>query len=122
MELINILFHFLLFKHFFLNFYSKYFCDTCHSKQDATRSITIVKLPPVLNVQLLRFVYDQKTAKKTKLKTRIKFPLTLDFTQILSKLNNSSESFPEYELCGILVHKGQSAYGGHYIAHIRNEL
>jgi ubiquitin C-terminal hydrolase len=26
-----------------------------------------------------------------------------------------------YDLCGVVIHCGPSAYGGHYIAHLRNE-
>ena len=38
---------------------NRYSCDNCKSKQDATRRIQLLELPPVLNVQLLRFVFDR---------------------------------------------------------------
>ena len=34
-----------------------YFCDSCQSKQTATRSLVLTRAPCVLNLQLLRFVY-----------------------------------------------------------------
>jgi ubiquitin C-terminal hydrolase len=37
---------------------NKYFCLRCNSKQDATRRMKILRLPPVLNLQLMRFIYD----------------------------------------------------------------
>jgi ubiquitin carboxyl-terminal hydrolase 48 len=72
----------------------------------------------------MRFVYDQKTGKKKKLKTRIAFPHELDMTPHLSKNENVENGTKEmrYELSSVLIHKGPSAYGGHYIAQVRDEL
>ena len=36
-----------------------YHCPTCQSKQKATRKIVLETLPPVLNLQLLRFIFDR---------------------------------------------------------------
>lgn len=38
---------------------NQYFCSTCSMKQDATRKIALRRLPKVLNLQLLRFVFDR---------------------------------------------------------------
>ena len=51
---------------------NKYACVNCGNLQDATREVKLESLPPVLNIQLLRFVYDLKTFTKKKLKTKIK--------------------------------------------------
>ncbi len=37
---------------------NKYSCAVCQEKQDAERFISITELPPVLNLQLMRFYYD----------------------------------------------------------------
>lgn len=37
----------------------QYYCNQCNSKQDAVRKICLTTLPPVLNIQLMRFVYDR---------------------------------------------------------------
>jgi ubiquitin C-terminal hydrolase len=37
---------------------NKYRCGTCQMDQPAGRSFKLKKLPPVLNLQLMRFVYD----------------------------------------------------------------
>lgn len=37
----------------------QYYCDSCGSKQNATRRIRLRNLPPILNIQLLRFVFDR---------------------------------------------------------------
>lgn len=38
---------------------NRYFCENCQSKQNATRKIRLLKLPPTLNLQLMRFVFDR---------------------------------------------------------------
>lgn len=37
---------------------NQYFCEHCHSKQDATRQLRISVLPPLLCISLQRFVFD----------------------------------------------------------------
>jgi len=37
----------------------RYHCTVCKSKQDATRSMKLDVLPPVLNLALMRFVFDR---------------------------------------------------------------
>jgi len=37
----------------------QYFCSICQKKQDAIRRTQLLKLPPVLNLQLMRFVFDR---------------------------------------------------------------
>lgn len=36
-----------------------YSCAKCQTKQEACRYIKLCSLPPILNLQLLRFVYDR---------------------------------------------------------------
>ena len=38
---------------------NQYYCTHCNSKQNAARYIELHSLPPVLNLQLLRFVFDR---------------------------------------------------------------
>ena len=38
---------------------NQYYCTQCNSKQNAARYIELHSLPPVLNLQLLRFVFDR---------------------------------------------------------------
>lgn len=39
---------------------NRYFCETCQSKQNATRRIRLLSLPGTLNLQLMRFVFDRQ--------------------------------------------------------------
>ena len=47
----------------------KYFCSKCNAKRDAKRRAVITKLPEVLTVQLMRFVYNMQTMMKEKVRT-----------------------------------------------------
>ncbi|XP_077998127.1 ubiquitin carboxyl-terminal hydrolase 48-like [Glandiceps talaboti] len=96
---------------------NQYLCERCNAKQNATRRIQIHKLPTVLNLQLLRFIFDRQTGRKKKLNTYIQFPEVLDMTPYMA--NQDSEVL--YDLTAVLIHRGPSAYSGHYIAHIRDK-
>ncbi|KAG1827163.1 cysteine proteinase [Suillus subaureus] len=86
---------------------NKYLCSRCESLQDATRYTELRNLPPVLHFSLLRFVYDFASMERKKSKHNLLFPTTLDMDQ-----------FNIYELRGVLLHKGPSAYHGHYEAQV----
>ena len=88
-----------------------YFCSKCNTKTNAEKFIEINKPPPVLNFQLLRYVYDMTTLTKKKLKTKIKLSshITLPVT------NEGEKSGEEYLLVSVLNHIGSSAYSGHYV-------
>ncbi|PPQ64679.1 hypothetical protein CVT26_002769 [Gymnopilus dilepis] len=100
--------------------------NNCEALQDATRYTELRELPPVLHFSLLRFIYDVSTMERKKSKHTISFPLTLDMRQFLGpkEMRESSLSFDNqdylYELRGILLHKGTSAYHGHYEAQVKD--
>uniref|UniRef100_H3BXY1 Ubiquitin carboxyl-terminal hydrolase 48 n=1 Tax=Tetraodon nigroviridis TaxID=99883 RepID=H3BXY1_TETNG len=95
---------------------NRYFCESCQSKQSATRRIRLHSLPPTLNLQLMRFVFDRQTGHKKKLNTFISFPEQLDMGPFLEGKHGSCV----YELSAVLIHRGISAYSGHYIAHVKD--
>ncbi|KAF5330471.1 hypothetical protein D9619_005916 [Psilocybe cf. subviscida] len=102
---------------------NKYFCSRCESLQDATRYSELRQLPPVLHFSLLRFVYDFDTMERKKLKHSISFPKTLSMNKYVGSKNTRNTNATEvednlYELRGILLHKGASAYHGHYEAQV----
>ena len=107
------------------NSFDRYLCGQCNSLQDAVRYTELRKLPPVLHISLLRFVYDLKTMERRKSKSMIVFPKVLDMNQFLgssaerkASALSSGASSNIYELRGILLHKGPSAYHGHYEAQV----
>ncbi|KAH9483698.1 Ubiquitin carboxyl-terminal hydrolase 48 [Psilocybe cubensis] len=105
---------------------NKYFCSRCESLQDATRYTELRQLPPVLHFSLLRFVYDVSTMERKKSKHSIAFPLVLDMQKYIGSKNarkkpSSADNEDNiYELRGILLHKGTSAYHGHYEAQVHD--
>ncbi|KAJ7581164.1 hypothetical protein C8J56DRAFT_866417 [Mycena floridula] len=105
---------------------NQYLCAVCESLQDATRYTELRSLPPVLHFSLLRFVFDIATLERKKSKHAICFPVTLDMNKFLGKnvaKKNAAPNDPNcddnvYELRGVLLHKGASAYHGHYEAQV----
>ncbi|KAL4067914.1 hypothetical protein J3A83DRAFT_4097639 [Scleroderma citrinum] len=103
---------------------NQYHCSHCEALQDATRYTALRALPPVLHFSLLRFVYDFASMERKKSKHNLLFPTTLDMGQFLGyKASGSSKTSREsenqiYELRGVLLHKGASAYHGHYEAQV----
>ncbi|KAF8843558.1 cysteine proteinase [Paxillus ammoniavirescens] len=103
---------------------NKYSCSNCASLQDATRYTELRSLPPVLHFSLLRFVYDFASMERKKSKHNLLFPTILDMSRFVSPEKSAGgagqgESVGNtYELRGVLLHKGTSAYHGHYEAQV----
>lgn len=56
--------------------------------------------------------------QKKKLNSYIQFSQTLDMAQYLNSSAQNDASSKEkymYNLCAVLIHKGSSAYSGHYV-------
>lgn len=97
---------------------NQYFCESCETRVDATRSIKLRSLPDVLNFQLKRCVFLPKTTTKKKITSAFCFPGELDMGQ---RLFEPSHSGLIYDLSAVLIHKGTAVNSGHYIAHIKDE-
>ncbi|TBU50715.1 cysteine proteinase [Dichomitus squalens] len=105
---------------------NKYFCQQCDNLQDAKRFTELHDLPPVLHFSLLRFVYDFASMERKKSKQTILFPTCIDMDRFVGDEDtrkqrgqrHAKESKNLYALRGILLHKGASAYHGHYEAQV----
>ncbi|KDQ17979.1 hypothetical protein BOTBODRAFT_104384 [Botryobasidium botryosum FD-172 SS1] len=107
---------------------NKYFCSKCDSLQNATRYTELRNLPPVLHFSLLRFVFDLATLTRKKSKESISFPDVIDMARFVGEGSKGrgkggGRAGPQvspdvYELRGVLLHKGASAYHGHYEAQV----
>ncbi|KAG0615456.1 hypothetical protein M758_5G042500 [Ceratodon purpureus] len=95
-------------------------CESCQMRVDATHCTKLRSLPPVLNFQLKRFVFNMKTLTKKKVTSKFSFPRTIDMGPRLSAYGEN-ESTAIYDLSAILVHKGSMANSGHYVAHIKDD-
>jgi ubiquitin C-terminal hydrolase len=91
---------------------NQYMCDICKKKCDAERRIVLSELPEVLNLQLLRFVFDAQALAKRKLKDNVEIPSQLELT--ISK----SDTPVIYDLTAVLYHRGAGAHSGHYVAEV----
>lgn len=94
---------------------NQYFCAKCGCKRDAVRSSIFEKMPPVLNVQLSRYVFNRKSLAKEKLSDPVLLPRTLAL-KAKGKERKLGLVEHRYVLCAVMRHKGKSAYSGHYIA------
>lgn len=88
---------------------NQYFCQSCGTKRDATRSAEITNLPPILHFSLLRFVFDPKTYERRKSRASITFPR---FVQLGGH---------SYHLQAIITHSGPSAHEGHFVCETQDE-
>ena len=95
---------------------NQYFCQGCQCKRDAKRCVRLCKLPPVLNLQLNRFIFDMSTGRKKKLNSFVQFPQVLEMASYLREEPSDENT---YCLTGVLMHVGAEASHGHYIAHIQ---
>jgi len=89
---------------------NQYSCECCQAKRDALRSVTFRELPPLLNVQLSRYVFDRKKFVKKKLTDKVLLP------RVLTVPMQGKDVDSKYLLCAVMKHHGSSAYQGHYIA------
>ncbi|CAK9021553.1 unnamed protein product [Durusdinium trenchii] len=89
---------------------NKYQCKQCKQKVDATKRFSIHSSPPLLSFQLKRF--DFSHGSRGKLQKNVKFPLSLNIAPYTSHRDREAK----YNLYGLVVHCGQSAKSGHYVA------
>lgn len=99
----------------------RYFCSKCEELVDAARFAAYNTFPPVLHFSILRFVYDLSSMERKKSKHTINFPLSLDMNQFLAAERRNVDPLM-YDLRGVLLHKGASAYHGHYEAQVFDVL
>ncbi|CAN4123360.1 unnamed protein product [Withania somnifera] len=97
---------------------NQYYCGSCATRVDATRSIKLRSLPVVLNFQLKRCIFLPNTTTRKKITSAFCFPEELNMTR---RISEHFQSELMYDLSAILIHKGSAANSGHYVAHIKNE-
>ena len=84
---------------------NKYSCEQCNGKQDAKRWIEITQFPTHLMLVMHKFSFDVKACDFKKEKTPV-YP----GDGIVNLCNNT------YEMYGAIMHYGESAMKGHYVA------
>ncbi|CUA77974.1 ubiquitin carboxyl-terminal hydrolase 22/27/51 [Rhizoctonia solani] len=97
-----------------------YKCDKCEkSSNDATKQLSIRKLPPVLCFQLKRF--EVGAASSNKIDHVVRFGATLNmapFSSVMVRKGTNRDPGPdsmyEYDLLAVVNHDGQMMDNGHY--------
>ncbi|KAI9304263.1 hypothetical protein BJ944DRAFT_288758 [Cunninghamella echinulata] len=94
---------------------NEYVCSNCGSFQEATKQLSIERLPSVLSFQLKRFEHGVSASK---IETKIKFPIELDMTPYTSKgkkkLKDHQPNISNvYTLFAVVNHQGRIDTG-HY--------
>lgn len=97
---------------------NKFYCEHCHSLQEAAKTIKLKKLPKVLALHLKRFKYNESLNRNIKLFYRVEYPKTL---RISNTTEDSIDSDKFYELYAIIVHIGGGPYHGHYVALVKTK-
>lgn len=86
---------------------------------------TFTKLPPVLTIQLNRFVCSQATKNYSKNNASVELSETLDMTKYVLESELSSidpalaKAYSQYRLRGVILHQGEQATSGHYFSYIK---
>lgn len=125
-----------------LSHQNKFYCNTCLSLQEATKTIKIKKVPEVLVINFKRFKYDEKVDRLVKLFDSISYLHRLRLFNTKSSNKNHEENedgeddnegkngldghggrkiggdddFNLFELYALVVHIGGGPMHGHYVA------
>ncbi|CAD6198270.1 unnamed protein product [Caenorhabditis auriculariae] len=97
-----------------------WYCSNCKTHVEATKKLELYRLPPILIVQLKRFVYTAFASqasmhRRSKDERHVDYPLeNLDMAPFLSP-NAPDQPSTIYDLTGAVCHSG-SSYFGHYIS------
>eukprot|EP00931_Biecheleriopsis_adriatica_P011678 TRINITY_DN11275_c0_g1_i1.p1 TRINITY_DN11275_c0_g1~~TRINITY_DN11275_c0_g1_i1.p1 ORF type:complete len:1183 (+),score=292.38 TRINITY_DN11275_c0_g1_i1:28-3576(+) len=100
---------------------NKWFCEELDEKVEALKGFTVERLPQILCLQLLRFVFDLQTMRRKKLSEEVSIPLSVDLAFLMATEDGghcSDTSDCRYELAAVCLQYG-TAHGGHYKALIR---
>lgn len=96
-----------------------FICSKTKKEIDATRTLSLEELPPILILHLKRFVYDGKTGGVQKIMKQIEFGVDLEISKnILSAECRTSPKQRQYKLFGVVYHNGREATKGHYVTDI----
>jgi ubiquitin C-terminal hydrolase len=94
---------------------NSWYCSTCKKDVEALKKLEIWKLPDVLILHLKRFQVNARLGGLLeKVETPVDCPLEIDMKEFV-ELAKYEKVDTEYELVGVIDHKGTINYG-HYIA------
>eukprot|EP01052_Picozoa_sp_SAG31_P046057 SAG31_NODE_8655_length_1412_cov_1.772277_1_plen_371_part_01 len=100
-------------------------CDDTGTKVDALKGLAFGSFPPLLTLQLKRFIFDWATNRRLKLNDPVEIEPVLNMALVSNGGSDSNENCDaetgnlNYELFAMLIHSG-TALGGHYYAYVKD--
>ena len=104
-----------------MNLNRRFVCGKTKQEVEATRSLSLEELPPVLILHLKRFVYDAATGGVQKVMKAVKFGVELEINKaVLSAECRSATTarHRQYKLFSVVCHNGREATKGHYVTDV----
>jgi ubiquitin carboxyl-terminal hydrolase 12/46 len=98
---------------------NKFFCEACHSLQEAQKRMCLRRLPRVLTLHLKRFKYLEAIQNFSKLSHRVVFPLQLRMPNMARDAAADADACL-YRLFAVVVHIGRGMNHGHYVAAVKS--
>merc|ERR1719402_537442 len=98
-----------------------YICSKTKQEVEASRSVSLEELPPILILHLKRFVYDSATGGVQKVMKNVEFSVDLEIDKtILSSSTRTKSTLKQrqYKLFAVVYHNGREATKGHYVADV----
>jgi ubiquitin C-terminal hydrolase len=101
-------------------------CQKCKSKVAALQSVQFLNVSPVIFINLKRFAYDQNSNITRKLTHFVSYPELLDLMPYIDRhvfeSNQDNHQLDKliYQLCGVLIHCGDTTNNGHIYSYIRS--
>jgi len=98
-----------------------YICQKTKQVVEASRSLSLEELPPILVLHMKRFVYDGSTGGVQKVMKPVDFSVHLEVPK--SILSNEarpklSQKQRQYKLFAVVYHNGREATKGHYVTDV----
>ena len=108
-----------------LNFASEkidgYVCPKSGKVTEASRTMSLENLPPILVLHLKRMVYDGSTGGCQKVMKEISFPVDLEISRDILSPNTRTKfgsRQKQYKLFAVVYHNGLEATKGHYLTDV----
>ncbi|KAI5959656.1 hypothetical protein CANMA_004092 [Candida margitis] len=92
-------------------------CKQCSAKSQATKTLKLKSIPPVLSIQLKRFNHNIINDTSSKVETPVKVPLYLNIAPYCVDQGSAKDTV--FELFSVICHIG-SVNTGHYVVYTKN--
>lgn len=97
---------------------NQWFCEALNCKVDAKKGVSLKNTPPILCLQLMRFIFDLQTMSRKKLNEQVAIPLVMDLEYLFEP--GTVQHSTTYALSALCLHSG-TTHGGHYRAYVQDE-